>query len=206
MISITDQLHQYVEAISEPTRGAILGELHRLGEATPAQLARRLDVPANNIYHHMRVLLRLGVVDPPRAVPSESYVEKYYRVNPRLHGALRLDPDWYRELDRDITAEDRQAALVSTCLTMAILLRAAARHLQRQDPEELDRDIHEHQHVALAVNPLSREQLNFRLAGFNDVLHAEDRKFAEDTTPRTDMMLMATIPDMWLTDPTNDDR
>ncbi len=192
---ITDRLRQYGEAIKDPTRGAILVELDRLGEATPTQLGRRLGVPANNIYHHIRVLRQLQVVDEPRAVASDSYVEKYYKINPALRAALRLDPDWYT--GETITAEDRQTQLVSMCLTMATLLRAAARDLEHRDAEELDREIQEHKHLVLSINRVSREQLNFRLNEFRDVLDREEATVAADTSPRTDMMLMATIPDLW---------
>src|SRR5207248_140852 len=85
---IAQRLSQYAEAMADPTRGMILVELDRAGELTATQLARRLDLSPNNVYHHMRVLLQLEVVDPPRAVPGDTYVEKYYHINPEIRAAL----------------------------------------------------------------------------------------------------------------------
>jgi DNA-binding transcriptional ArsR family regulator len=200
MSSVAERLYQYAEAVTDPTRGAILVELDRLGEATPTQLARRLEVPPNNLYHHIRILLRLGVVDQPRVVAGSSYVEKYYRINPELRAALRLDPRWYSQLGKAVTPEDRQATLVSVCLTMALLLQAAARDLRRRDPGELDRTVQEHELISLSINRLSRQNLEYRVDALHEMCEVEDRRFAEDTSPRTDLMLVATLPDMWSAD------
>src|SRR5215469_6699259 len=65
-------LRNTIEAMLDPTRGAILLELERAGEMTATQLARQLDLTANNVYHHMRVLSRLGILEPPRTVPGKT--------------------------------------------------------------------------------------------------------------------------------------
>ena len=72
MATVTELLRWYIQAMSDPTRGAIMSELYHAGELTPTQLARRLGLTANNIYHHMRVLRKLELVDPPRVVPRET--------------------------------------------------------------------------------------------------------------------------------------
>lgn len=76
--------------------------------------------------HHMRVPRRLDVVEPPRPVPGETCVEKYYRLKPEIAAAIRQDPDWLDHAQADETPEVRQAIFVGLCLTMAQILRRAA--------------------------------------------------------------------------------
>ena len=91
MTATTEFLRGFIRALSDPTRGAILTELEHSGELTATQLARRLGLTANNVYHHMRVLRELKVVGEPRVVPRETYVEKYYQLAPEVAGG-----DWQR--------------------------------------------------------------------------------------------------------------
>jgi DNA-binding transcriptional ArsR family regulator len=194
MPAIADRLRDYATAIGDPTRGLIVAELDRAGELTATQLARRLDLTANNVYHHMRVLLQLGVVDPPRAVPGDTYVEKYYRISPEVHGALRLDPEWYPEVQGSMTLEDRQAYIVTLCLSMAHLLRRAALEYQRMDPAELNRRVQDEHLVMLSIKRSSREELKDRMLALQNALYAADPKWAEDVDARTDVLLVAGLP------------
>lgn len=196
MPEITDQLRQYATAIADPTRGLLLVEIDRAGEATATQLARRLGLTANNVYHHMRILLQLGLVDPPRVVPGPTYVEKYFRINPRIRAALRLDPEWYDRVGATITPADRQAVLVSTCLTMAHLLRQAAHEYAELDPETLDRHVRDQKLILQSMNRISRDQLELRLPVLRDTLESFDEKAAEDRSPRTDLTIVAALPSL----------
>jgi DNA-binding transcriptional ArsR family regulator len=196
MPTIGEQLHRYALAVADPTRGMILVELSRVGELTGTQLARRLGLTPNNVYHHMRILLQLGVVEPPRVVPAETYVEKFYHVNPAVQAALRLDPEWYDSAPEMITLEDRQAIVVSMCLTMAHLLRQAARDYQQMDPGDLDRAVRDQQLVTLSINRVSRDELTGRMRAFLASLDETDRKFAEDLTPKDDLILFAGLPSL----------
>jgi hypothetical protein len=135
----------------------------------------------------------LGVVDPPRRVPGETYVEKYYRINPELQAALRLDPDWYNEAQKTMTAEDRQALTVGVCLTMANLLRQTAREYGEMDADRFSQ-LHDEHAMHLAVNRISRRQLDARLAILHEAFERQDWEFAEDLSPRTDLMLLAVLP------------
>ncbi len=191
---IAEQLHQYATAIADPTRGMLLVEIDRAGEATATQLARRLGLTANNVYHHMRILLRLGLVDPPRIVPGPTYVEKYFRINPQIRAALRLDPGWYDRVGATITPEDRQAVLVSVCLTMAHLLRQAAHEYAELDPETLDRHMKNGNLILQSINRISREQLELRLPVLREALEKFDEHAAEDVASRTDLMIIAALP------------
>jgi DNA-binding transcriptional ArsR family regulator len=196
MPAIADQLRQYAEAIADSTRGTILVELDRAGELTATQLARRLGLTANNVYHHMRVLLQLGVVDPPRVVPGDTYVEKYYHVNLELRAALRLDPGWYDPAHETLTLEDRQSSVVSFCLTMSHLLRRAAQEYQEMDPETLDRHAREQQLMMFSISRISREELKARLQTIQLALFDGDSEWAEDLKPRTDLLLIAGLPSL----------
>jgi DNA-binding transcriptional ArsR family regulator len=193
MLVITDRLQHYAEAITDPTRGRILLELDHGGELTATQLARRLGLGVNNVYHHMRILLGLGVVDPPRRVPGDTFVEKYYCINPELQAALRLDPAWYTEAQQTMTAEEKQALTVGVCLTMANLLRQTAREYQEMDAERFAQ-LHDEHTMLLGISRLSRAQLESRLSLLYETFEREDWEYAEDLSPRTDRMLLAVLP------------
>jgi DNA-binding transcriptional ArsR family regulator len=197
MDAVADQLQQYATAVSDPTRGMILMELDRAGELTATQLARRLGLTPNNVYHHMRVLRRLDVVEPPRPVPGETYVEKYYRLRPEIQAAVRLEPDWYDQVQTGMTTEDRRAVLASMCLTMAHLLRQAARHYQEMDADTLDEFARQQKLILLSVQEVSRERLQFRLEALREVLAREGEQFAGEPSPPTDLLLIAGLPSVW---------
>jgi DNA-binding transcriptional ArsR family regulator len=194
MPTIGEQLHRYAEAVSDPTRGMILVELGRAGELTGTQLARRLGLTANNVYHHMRVLLALGVVDPPRVVPAETYVEKFYHVNPAVQAALRLDGQWYDRSSEELTVEDRQAVVVSMCLTMAHLLRQAARGYAQMDPETLDRQVREQRLIGLSINRVGRDELKRRMVACLKELDDAGGESPKKGASQDDLLLFAGLP------------
>lgn len=194
--AIADQLRQYAKAVSDPTRGTILLELDRSDELTATQLARRLGLAPNNVYHHMRVLLGLGIVDPPRAVPGDTYVEKYYRINPELRAALHLDPIWYERAQETMSQEDQQAIIVSACLTMSHLLRHAAQEYQQMDPETLNAYVKEQQLLLVSLSRISRAELKGRLDAVRDAMHGQDGKWADAADPRTELLLIAGLPSL----------
>jgi DNA-binding transcriptional ArsR family regulator len=192
--AISERLRQYATAITDPTRGMILIELDRVGEATATQLARRLGLTANNVYHHIRVLSQLGVIEPPRIVPGPTYVEKFYRITDETRAALHLDYAWYEHTREVLTSEDRKALIISLCLTLAHLLRQAARDYEALDADTLDRAVRDERLLLLSVNRVSRAQLESRLAALRSMFDQEAREFAEDLGPRTDLMIMAALP------------
>ena len=179
MATIAELLRQYMVAMYDPTRGAILMELGHAEELTPTQIARRLGLTANNVYHHMRVLREMGVVDPPRAVPRETYVEKYYRINADLAAAVNSDPEWLDKTQASQTAADRKALFTGMCMTMAQLLMRAARRYQAMDDEEFERKFYETQDIMASVNSMDHEKLVQRLASLRGVFAEEWRADAE---------------------------
>lgn len=193
--SVSEQLRRYAAAARDPTRGSILIELGRAGEATATQLARRLGQTPNNVYHHLRVLLELGVVEPPRSVPGPTYVEKFYRITDETRAALHMDYGWYhRQAQDSLTLEDRKALIVSMCYMYAHLLRQTAREYEALDAAELDRVINEDKLLLLSFSRIGRNQFKARLAALRSMMEHEAFEFAEDTSPRSDLAIMAMLP------------
>lgn len=208
MATRAELLKQYMVAMYDPTRGAILMELGQVGELTPTQIARRLGVTANNIYHHMRVLRELGVVDPPRAVPRDTYVEKYYRINPALAAMVNSDPNWVDNSQEHMTAADRKALFCGMFMTMAQLLMRAARRYQAMDDDDFQRRLYDSQDIMASVNTMDHTKLVRRLASVRGMLAEEWRADAEAQGSAADgdaagahsernLVLMASLPLLW---------
>lgn len=60
---------EQLRALSHPVRLSLLHTLSRLGHARAADLAEELDLPANSMSYHLRILARGGLIreDPTRA-------------------------------------------------------------------------------------------------------------------------------------------
>jgi DNA-binding transcriptional ArsR family regulator len=196
--TLEELLRSYIKALSDATRGAIVQELAHAEELTATQLAHRLGLSANNVYHHMRVLLQLGVVNPPRAVPGPTYVEKYYQLNPELRQAAE-DPNWLDRTQSTMTPEERQALVIGMCLTMAHRLQLAARRYGSMDAETFDRMAHTEELLMVSVNDVGRNRLVARLRELRALLQREYAEFppSSDSAPETDMVLIAALPAIW---------
>lgn len=194
-------LRNAIEALRDPTRGAILLELGRAGELTATQLARHLELSANNVYHHMRVLTKLGLLDPPRAVPGKTYVEKYYRLKRDLL-MERRDPGWVDRVRQSLTLEERKAFFISLFLQAAQTLRQAAQRYERMDAAQLDALFSQQQLGMLSINWMGRERLRYRLEELRKLIAREAELFpdAEEERGTTDIVVMAGLPLFW--DPT----
>lgn len=194
-----DALQRSVTAAADPTRGLILMELAQTEEMTPTQIARRLGVPPNNVYHHMRVLLRLDVVDPPRAVPGETYVEKYYRLKPEVRRLLRRDPEWIDRALAEMTGEERKALAISMCLGQIHLLQQAIRRYQSMDTETFDRIAYQEQLSMSSVTRLDRASYKRFLAALRDLAVSEHATLAKTSESKaaTDVVLISALPMLW---------
>jgi DNA-binding transcriptional ArsR family regulator len=196
-------LRNYITAMTDPTRGMIVMELGHASELTPTQLAKRLGLSANNVYHHMRVLRELGVVDPPRAVPRETYVEKYYRVTPELERLTSADPFWLDKAQARMSAADRKALIIGVYLTAARLLTRAARRYEAMDSATFEEIIYQRELGMVSLNSMSRERMVGRLAALRGVLREENdaRRAAgeppDDPADERDMVIMAGLPLNW---------
>ena len=203
MATGNELLRNYITAMTDPTRGMILMELGHAGELTPTQLARRLGMTANNIYHHMRVLRELGVVDPPRAAPRETYVEKYYRITPELLRLTSGDPFWIDRTQADISPGDRKALLISMYLTAARLLTRAARRYEAMDDAEFDENMYQRELAMVSINDMTRERLTGRLATLRGILRDEHEASVvaggaqREPAAEQDVVIMVALPQIW---------
>lgn len=132
-------LRNYLDALSDPTRANLLLELEAAGELTATQLARRLGLSVNNVYHHVRVLNRLGVLAEPRIVPGPTYVEKYYRVLPAIENAA--DPGWYDAAASGISVGERQVRWAAFCAQVGQLFLRAAERYAAMSPEDWEQTV-----------------------------------------------------------------
>lgn len=196
-------LRNYITAMTDPTRGMILMELAHTGELTPTQLAKRLGLTANNVYHHMRVLRGLAVVDPPRAVARETYVEKYYRVTPELERLTGGDPFWLDRVQVDIAFRTRKSLMIGMYLTAAQMLIRASRRIEAMS-DTLYQDLIETRHLGMiSINHMSHERLARRLETLRDMLQSEhdaDKSVGEEPKARMtdqDSFIMAALPLIW---------
>lgn len=196
-------LRNYITAMSDPTRGMIIMELGHAGELTPTQLARRLGLTANNVYHHMRVLRDLGVVDPPRAVPRETYVEKYYRITPELVQLVSGDPFWIDRTQAGMAASERKALIVGMYLTAAQLLTRAARRYEALDDATFEETLYRPELAMVSINDMSRERFAHRLAALRGMLRDEHEASVAkgdsppDATQERDVVIMTGLPFLW---------
>jgi DNA-binding transcriptional ArsR family regulator len=199
MTATTEFLRGFIRALSEPTRGAILTELEHSGELTATQLARRLGLTANNVYHHMRVLRELKVVGEPRIVPRETYVEKYYQLAPEVQAVIGSDPEWLDRVQKGMSAEERKALFISMCLTMAQLLQRAARQYAEMDTTAFDALMSQRKLGMLSINEMGQARLESRLKSLRDTLRHEHESGIADEEPRSQqhVVLMAGLPFLW---------
>jgi hypothetical protein len=93
--------------------------------------------------------------------------------------------------------EDRQALIVSHCLTMSHLMRRAAREYAEMDPDTLGQRLQDDKVVMTSITMITREELKGRLGDLRQVLEKGDARYAEVTGPRTDLLLIAGLPDLW---------
>jgi DNA-binding transcriptional ArsR family regulator len=199
MSATTEFLRAFIRALSDPTRGAILTELEHSGELTATQLAKRLGLTANNVYHHMRVLRELKVVGEPRVAPRETYVEKYYQLAPEAQAVVGSDPEWLDRVQKGLSAEERKELFVSMCLEMAQLLQRAARRYAEMDAEQFDTLIYQRKFGMLSINEMGQTRLQSRLQSLRDTLRHEYESGIADEEPlaRQHVVLMAGLPFLW---------
>jgi DNA-binding transcriptional ArsR family regulator len=69
-----------LRALSSSTRQEILDVLARLGAASVAEIAGALGRPADGIYYHLRVLLRVGLVTAPKPRSRAGRTEALFRT------------------------------------------------------------------------------------------------------------------------------
>jgi predicted ArsR family transcriptional regulator len=78
-----------LRAIAHPARSRILDELHASGPLRAADVARLLDVPANQASFHLRQLAKYGLVEPAPELAKDGR-DRVWRTVP---GGIRLDDE-----------------------------------------------------------------------------------------------------------------
>jgi protein-tyrosine-phosphatase/DNA-binding HxlR family transcriptional regulator len=77
-------------ALGEPARLAIVDRLV-LGDASPTEIGRELDLPSNLLAHHLKLLEQVGVIERSRS--EGDHRRTYLRLRPRtLTGLLPVGP------------------------------------------------------------------------------------------------------------------
>jgi len=190
--NVQDTLRQYLQALGEPSRADILFELEEAGELTATQLAARLGLTVGNVYHHLRVLSRMGVLSPPRVVPGPTYVEKYYRLHPDIAAAVS-DPNWVDTIQPTVDAAVRQAFWVAFLAHAGhLLLRASARYAE-MPTENWDALIYQRQLGMLSVRTLHSAQFEHNLAQTRALLRSSADPASDKAPPH--LFLIAALPD-----------
>lgn len=190
-----------MDALGDATRGAILLELEHQEERTPTQLARALGLSANNVYHHMRVLRRLEVVAPPRAVPGPTYVEKYYRLHPDLVRATS-DPLWLDQVLEGEQPDVHRRLRAAELLLLANLLRRAAAQTEALTEDQV-REQREHALSMVSTARVSRPHYLRRLERMRGIVSGErgEERDAAGEASAQDLVLMVGIPALWHHEP-----
>jgi hypothetical protein len=80
---------------------------------------------------------------------------------------------------------------------MSHLMRRAAREYAEMDPSALDQRLRDDRLILTSINMITREELTGRLQELRKALEKGDPKYAESTGPRTDLLLIAGLPDLW---------
>jgi DNA-binding transcriptional ArsR family regulator len=60
-------------------------------EASPKELATQLGEKLGNVSYHVRILVRLGLIELVRETPRRGAVEHHYRSAPRPEAVLNLE-------------------------------------------------------------------------------------------------------------------
>src|SRR5262249_55044172 len=111
-----------------------------------------------------------------------------------LRSALRLDADWMTEAQGSMSAEERKLSVVSVCLTMAHLLRLAAREFEAMDADDVDRLMKDERLMMLTVNRVGRQELRDRLDAIQGALEGAGSESPQSESSRGDLLLVAGLP------------
>ena len=147
-----------LRAVAHPTRNRILSELSAAGSLRAADIARLLDVPANQASFHLRQLAKYGLVEE---APDEAR-DKRDRV-------WRLtDEDGIRFRTRDMIEQPGGEAAWAVFQRNAVAWghHLVDRALERDDDQKRPKSVSEY---ALRLTPEESEQL---MGEINDLVEA----------------------------------
>ncbi|QIG46248.1 helix-turn-helix transcriptional regulator [Nocardioides anomalus] len=149
---------QILRAIAHPVRNRILAELDARGSLRAADVARELDLPANQASFHLRQLAKYGLIeeDPDaardkrdrvwRTVNPEGFSVEMSEVEQQPGGKAasrvfrRTKRDWgHLVVDAVLSDEPRKGRWSSLTDTAVLLTRAEAQQLSEEIEEVLSR-------------------------------------------------------------------
>lgn len=125
-------------ALGDPSRLAIVDAL-TLGDASPGEIARTLDLPTNLVAHHVKVLTDAGLVTKTRSEGDRR--RAYLRLRPETLAALAPPP--LGDVDRVVfvctrnTARSQLAAALWKRRTSGAVASAGTRPATRVHPRAL---------------------------------------------------------------------
>lgn len=194
MDNLQELLQNYLNALMDPTRASLLSELASGGELTATQMAQRLGLTANNVYHHLRKLKDLALLEPPRVVPGPTYVEKYYRLRPALTVAIQ-DPGWLDQAQKGRSPAERQAIWVAFCAQLAQLMMRAAKHYASMTPEEWEQAVQTTKAGMLSLRQPDPETYREDLEVFRTQV-VRPPQHPGDTALGKDVLVVAALPNL----------
>jgi DNA-binding transcriptional ArsR family regulator len=168
-----------VKALGHPLRQRILQHLNEHGEASPAQLAKALDVPLGSVAYHVKVLSGCEAIELSRTVPVRGAIEHFYRAS----ALPRLDQGEWEKLP----ASARKSLFDQTLRQIFDHAAAAARGNAFEDPRShaswapLALDEKAHEALLAKIDSLLDEALALQAQGQERLrkLPAEERRVHE---------------------------
>ena len=87
--SVSNKKADYLALLTNPTRRSIRDVLSRYGELTLTEIAHRLGLSEQNVYHHLNKMVEAGLV-----------IKRKEKVKGRLVTLYRLSDDYYNVVDK----------------------------------------------------------------------------------------------------------
>src|SRR5712691_8276822 len=84
-----------LSTLGNSTKLSIVFLLSHNDRMTVTQMAKHVGVTKANLYHFVSQMVKDGLLSKPEAVVKENYVEKYYRLAPKLFESI--DPSEQRK-------------------------------------------------------------------------------------------------------------
>lgn len=126
-----------VEAFANPTKLAIITILSKHEELTVTQLSKYLGISRPNLYLTAKEMVRDGLLQKPRVVVRNNFLEKFYRLNKQT--IREIDPvEQQKRLDSS-TPENQTVVLKSMLESMSLFFKLHAEEVARADEKTLNR-------------------------------------------------------------------
>jgi predicted ArsR family transcriptional regulator len=182
---VTDTPHvhdpQVLRAIAHPVRNRILTELDAHGSLRAADIARELDIPANQASFHLRQLAKYGLVEEDPAAARDKRDRVWRAVNP---GGLTIN---LKELEESPGGKAASAVYLRNAVAWGQVVVDSA--LNRRDPET-------HSSLTEMAVRLTKEEATRLTGELNDVVErwAASTRGGHDDDRRTYLYYGMVLP------------